>query len=431
MAPAALVHLASNLNSSDTTSPDLTQEASRMQPDVVGIGAINFDYVYAAPPRSDDARPSFEVGREVLNVPADELAELIAREIHRVTIVSKQIGGSAYLAVRTIQSMNVGLTTGYVGVLGTRTMADEGHGFPHSDAKVCLDDTSWLFESDSPPGRALVHTWKGQRLEIQIAPGANKELLEHIHSRPGGVDSLAAYLASARWVHVSSLPEFDDFVDVMAIVSAAKILNRGLRCSVDPGYEYIRYHRSRLIRTLAVADLVFLSGSEADVLSPGRAEQGGSAVAGMPIEGSTKLVVVKGKESTVLIERAGDGGVATRTFWHRSLSPASIKNDTGAGDVFAGGFIAALLMDGLLGSQPSASRLAADLAAVRLNSRDFPDLEIERSTASFLNLNRRQERTNTHQRIQVAWERHRGWAGFIAGAVVSYGLTRLFDYLLA
>jgi sugar/nucleoside kinase (ribokinase family) len=396
-----------------------------MTPDVVCIGAINYDYVYAGRRGFDEPKGQPDVGREQLDAKQKELSELIKTAISGHSIISEQVGGSAFLAAKTIFEMHCGLGVGFVGMLGTGSTAERVNGLSAPAVKAVLDDTQWLFESKSPPGRSLVHISKGQRLEIRIAPGANNQLLGRIKSSPTGLDGLVNYLASARWIHVTSLPTFAQFSVIIEQVRLAKATNPSLRCSVDPGYDYVKNHREDLIEALGVADLVFLSGGEADLLSPvDDASSGRGPFANAPFRGPSKLIVIKGKARSLLVERL-NGGTWVRTYWHSRLFGFRIKNDTGAGDVFAGGFIASLLMESLLGSQPSASRLAAQLAAARLKSLDFPTDELKRITDVFIEKGRRRESRNRTQHLQALWDTHKGWIGFLGGIALTYLLTRL------
>ena len=192
----------------------------------------------------------------------------------------------------------------------------------------------------------------------------------------------------------------------MAQIMRAKEINPSLRSSVDPGYEYVKRHTASLSRLLQHTDIVFLSFSEAQHLVGGGDIKGRLWIERLSDFGSrTRIIVVKGRTRHTLVHQV-NGRPLSRTFWHPGIGITRIRNDIGAGDVFAGGFIAGLLMDELIAHQPAAVRLGAILAAERLKSHAFPTSAIATATATYLSGNQRDERLNRRQRWSVLLERY-------------------------
>lgn len=71
----------------------------------------------------------------------------------------------------------------------------------------------------------------------------------------------------------------------------------------------------------------------------------------------SKIIIIKKKSSSVLLSLI-DNRPFIRTYYHKRLSFTRILNDTGAGDAFAGGFIATLLSPYMLSHQPAPIHLA-------------------------------------------------------------------------
>src|SRR4051812_9610419 len=91
--------------------------------DVIGIGAVLHDFVFTYRPGRDEIRGQhLDQGPEYLDGDDDEIAQRIIRRFHQDPRVTVQVGGSSYLAIKTISYMHARLRVAYVGVWGA---ADE------------------------------------------------------------------------------------------------------------------------------------------------------------------------------------------------------------------------------------------------------------------------------------------------------------------
>jgi len=155
------------------------------RPDVIGIGAINFDYIFDFNPGKDGGKPpAVEVGIEDLGINKREelVEERIFDRVAKGAEPIVEVGGSAYRTVKTISTMNCGLTTAYVGVYaqGEKTESKAGFFYDPKTEFGHLTNTDWLFESEGKPGRALVKLYKGLRHSIEIGPGVNTKLQQSV-----------------------------------------------------------------------------------------------------------------------------------------------------------------------------------------------------------------------------------------------------------
>jgi fructose-1-phosphate kinase PfkB-like protein len=108
-----------------------------------------------------------------------------------------------------------------------------------------------------------------------------------------------------------------------------------------------------------------------------------------------------------------------KTYWHDPLSRINIKNDTGAGDAFAGGFIAGMLSHQMLPHQPAPIRLGATAAAARLSTRNEPYSAITKATNSFLHRLDTNETVNWRQHVGRFFTRWFPWAWAIIASIIA------------
>ena len=181
-----------------------------------------------------------------------------------------QIGGSAFITLKVAKHILPNLQVAYVGVCGTPSPFDLRFGKTNDiDAELAhLDNRDWLFTTrerfDDPYSKAIaksiVRLYNHTRNCIKIAPCANNTLLDRIQEQEARTGTtLAEYLAQARWIHLSSLSDFDQFEAIMQSVIQAKHLNPAMKVSMDPGFEYTSLRRERLQPLIAYADYVFLN----------------------------------------------------------------------------------------------------------------------------------------------------------------------------
>lgn len=157
--------------------------------------------------------------------------------------------------------------------------------------------------------------------------GANDALAAHLFAREG---ELTGYLARSSAVHIISLIDDAVFAPLTRILRNAKSANPGLLISLDPGAIWsARLATDRMVELAELGDLIFLNDGEARLWR------------------ASALVRTF---SGIVIEKAVDGARAYRYLGGENidvrlppLADRLIRDPVGAGDIFAGGVIAALV----------------------------------------------------------------------------------------
>jgi sugar/nucleoside kinase (ribokinase family) len=408
--------------------------------DVIGIGAINFDFIFNSKSGNDWSKPK-ETERGIEGLASMTNTRALVRMIDKLTCTT-QIGGSAFLTIRTISSLNIGLKTAYVGCYGTPTEVENEAGFPNDiDSEFAfLGNRDWLFKTPEEPGRAIVRLYRGKRLMIDISPGANNSLKENIVKKEksdeattdlGSNSSFVQFLCKAKWIHITSLADIEQFKFIVEKMRKAKEINPLVKISVDPGYEYSKSHIETLKELFVFSDYIFLNENEFNNL-----------IGGNELDRKTKIDVLNNlvadtatKETLVFIQKGRrrnevlnfiGGKPFSRNFWHPLLNHWKIYNDTGAGDVFAGGVIAGLLTPHLLTHQPAAIRLGSILASIRLHSKDFPEKEFGRAYDRFIKNNLRNESINYYSMTKGFWEKFGKLITFVLGIIATIVAEKIF-----
>ena len=411
--------------------------------DVIGIGAINYDYMFQCRKmRNKDRIP--DNGEEIMGVPM----ELVEDEISDLYITCKktyttQIGGSALLALKTIRAIDASIKIGFVGACGEINDFDRRYGKslePKSELAF-LDNPDWLFYVDRNTykeqgciNKAVIRLNKSNtRGSIKISRGANDLLLDMILQKEDEGESFVEYLAQAKWIHISSLTTFEQFEKIMAYVMKAKNKNRFLKVSIDPGDEYTRMNRSGLQKYLKDVDYVFLNEKELDnlVINEDLPENDKlirlSTYFNNPNDVNTKVFIIKRKNSHKLIDFVNR---VPYVYYHRKLAFYKINNDTGSGDCFAGGFIAGMLSEYLIAHQPYAIQLGTLAAKERmksmLNFSVYENINVE--AEKFIMKKYKNGTLNWRQRGLLFFQSK---VDFVIGAVASFVVSLVISYIIA
>ncbi len=400
--------------SEDATSP----------PELIAIGALNDDYYGSFDLRyrlSSSLRADIETRRECLLTDAQIEAELL--NIGKAEFGSPTAGGSSLNTARTVASLGLGIRVGFVGVLG----GPAGSELDAATAELDRDPDLLIRRPDLPPGRCLVFR-RGSDSRLLVAPGANVAVTDAFRQ-----PKLPRYLASARWIHVSSFHNRSSLRTLGEAIDAARGLNPALVLSFDPGDEYTERLRGVDESTgregppyveefLNRCDYLFLNGKEAKSLArisgKGRVDPKILGQAIFKVVGTRcRLVIVKYRESHIIFQRRVFGAereVLVRRWWH--LLKFGPIDDVGAGDVFAGGFIAAHLRPYFVELGKGPSRLGASLVHARLGAKRGIPFELFRGAAELQLQSVKREAFNLRDFLAV-------WGGralaFAAGAVVS------------
>lgn len=280
--------------------------------DLVGLGALNLDHLYAVPRLVQDG------GVEVLRS-------------------SSEPGGSAANTVYGLAKL--GLRCGFVGVVGDD---DAGKALLASFREAGVDTSGIRAEPDATTGQTICVTAGQRQKAIYILPGANSLL------NADKVD--LSYLGSARCVHISSFAGEDAFSQQSLIVEKLPPPTK-LSLALDALYARRGLKAlSPLIRRCAV---LFANAQELQELTGEDLPAAAHACLNLGCE--TVVVTfgagrrqARGREvmaSLIVTRRKAERGpsLTAYTVPAPKTHEGPIVDTTGAGDAFAAGFLFGLV----------------------------------------------------------------------------------------
>ena len=373
--------------------------------DVIGIGALNYDCMFHCPKASHQAEKPEEGEEDFSSYSRDLITDEIMRLLH-TTPYDYQFGGSSFFALKTIHAITPELKTSFVGVYSNPTSCEKSVGFQASieDEFSFLTNREWLFYSDAAPGIALVRLNKGLRNSIKIDTGCNDLLVSLIKEKEKQhtESQFAHFLADAKWIHISSLADFNQFLFIVEKIKEAKQINPYLKASIDPGYEYTKKHRLQLKKILGLFDYIFLNENELNNLvgdsNLSDIEMYNELKSYLSPELISNVIMLKSKRRNRIIHFI-NGVAYSKSIWHDVLSTFKIYNDTGAGDAFAGGVIASMLSKDLFIQQSIAIKIGATAASARMTAKKNPFENIKIATQKEILSIVKNEEINNRQRI--------------------------------
>jgi len=270
--------------------------------DVVGVGAINLDYLVRGP------APAGEWGTE-------HRADAAAVEALLSRAQAVALGGSAFNTLYAIANARTGLRLGFVGVAGRVPVA----GLSAVDAcdRYEIDRRLVFAERERLCGVCVSFLSEGERTLLTYA-GANEAFADHLASE---FDQVVAYLADARLVHVTSFLDDRSAGILRRVLEAVKAISPGTLISFDPGHVWSTEPAPDVDRIVGLCDFLLVNRREYR-------------------EAPRAVVVEKRPEG---IRWRGPGGSGSRS--QTPLSADEIVDATGAGDVFAAGLLIELAKD--------------------------------------------------------------------------------------
>jgi sugar/nucleoside kinase (ribokinase family) len=316
---------------------------TRGVPEIVGFGALNVDYIASASrlsqrtaERVTESTARFDWNREG---PVDEKTITDAMRHLGAASLSCSLGGSAWLTVFALAQMRVGVSLGYVGVVG----------------RIEAPGLSFLGQMDA---LGIDHRWVGQRQQrlcglclsyiddtdrvMLTHPGANFDMADHIRRN---FDALADYLAAARYVHVTSFLDAETPDEALRVLSRAKALNPALRISFDPGFDWAEHASPAVRDILALTDLLFVNYREFKALGSYAYGEPDDAIARKVLvrcAPGCSLFVTKRYDFVEVFQLQPEGMLAHRFQLERPVRETELEDATGAGDVFSASVLAAL-----------------------------------------------------------------------------------------
>ncbi|GAB3406427.1 hypothetical protein GCM10027569_16910 [Flindersiella endophytica] len=298
--------------------------------------------------RVTESTARFEWNREG---PVDLQTITAAMQLLGAASLGYSLGGSAWLTIFALAQMGVGVRLGYVGVVGR--VEAPGLSFVGQMEELGIDHR-WVGERPKwHSGLCLSYIDDTDRVML-IHPGANFEVSGHIYRN---LDALAAYLATARYVHVTSFLDHETPGAVLKVLTLAKRLNKLLRVSFDPGFDWSEHPSRAVAGILALADLVFVNYREFKALgryTPGESDDSIAKKVLARCADGCSIFVTKRYDFVEAFRAVPRGVIAHRFQMRRPMRETELEDATGAGDVFAAAVLASL----------TSRRLQVELGAV-------------------------------------------------------------------
>jgi sugar/nucleoside kinase (ribokinase family) len=270
--------------------------------DIVGVGAINVDYLVRGP------APGGEWGTEH-RVDAATVEALVPRA-HAAAL-----GGSAFNTLYAIANARTGLRLGFVGVAGRVPVC--GPSALDAFDRFGIDRRFVFPERERLCGVCVSFLSEGERTLLTHA-GANDAFADHL-VREG--ERVVEYLAGARLVHVTSFLDDRSAGILRRVLEAVKAISPGSLISFDPGHVWSTERTPDVDGIVRLCDFLLVNRIEY------REAPGAVVVEKRPAE----------------IRWTGPGGSGSRA--QTPLSTNEIVDATGAGDVFAAGLLIELAKD--------------------------------------------------------------------------------------
>jgi len=297
--------------------------------DVVGFGALNVDLIYEAERSSiadilGNARPGSET-----TLPRKEMFHVLQHLERRGHLKHKAAGGQAANTVVALSRM--GFRCGYVGCIG-----DDDESKFLIDALECVDTAGVVRQGKS--GVCVVILDETGERTILVFPNANDMISYECVDIP--------YVSAALLLYFTS---FVGDVPLEAQKELAKKLGERCRIAFDPGELYARRGLDELRPIIERTEIVFATDSEIEILTGMDYSRGCQELLAV---GASIVACKRGEQGSYIVSKDFALEVPAETV--------HVVDTTGAGDVYAAGFIAGLLRDASL--QQCAS-LATQLAA--------------------------------------------------------------------
>ena len=315
--------------------------------DFVGFGALNVDVFYLLRPGStvDQVLPELRPGGEITGTQSQRQQALKAAHKH-ATFAGRSGGGQA--ANTTVALARMGFRCGFLGKVGDDEMGDF---LMESLENV---DQARLKRGGHSGTCLCILDQNGERTNV-VFPGCNDTISLD--------DSDLEYVSGSKALHVTS------FCDKRILESQTWLLHRAHMDSMittfDPGEIYSRLGVESLRNTLKSTSVLFVTADELRLMTGKEPRKAAKDI----MEYGTDVVVCKNAEN-------GSEIISKATRIAVPIAPVDkVLDKTGAGDVYAAGFIAGLLLELPL---EVCGKLASEAAARSISAygRDkYPDRE--------------------------------------------------------
>jgi sugar/nucleoside kinase (ribokinase family) len=318
--------------------------------DVVGIGALNTDYIATAtslkkikPDLISEHEQFFELGRARL-ASHSEVHDVISQVGRGLLTVS--LGGSSFNTIHALARALPDRQLAFVGVAGT---SEAEIGFIDVFRSLNID-TSCVQSSSNDAGICVSYITRGER-SLLTSPGVNIEMASHLARRKNDIINM---LGRARLVHVTSMLDSKSPEILAAILREAKDQNPWLQVSFDPGHEWVRRVKSAdnadpIREIMSLSSYLFLNRVEFELLASDLGIKDDQELAKdifQHLSSQAVLILLK-KYDEVRVYHRLHKRIKEIRFLNEPLTPKQVEDATGAGDVFVAGLFIAIMIPGL------------------------------------------------------------------------------------
>jgi len=313
--------------------------------DIIGIGSLNLDYTLTterlnALPAAviKELMAKVERGAEkfAAEVAIKEIIAFLGDDYFRITL-----GGSAFNTCSTMAALSAGLKVGCIGVAG-----DHKKGVPD-----VIDVMNTLgiehkyvnVREGKDSGLCLSLNHDGIR-SFLFAPGSNNDMATYLKDN---YQTILEYVVKARLVQITQFADERIAVLLMQLLLDARIRNPLLKISCDPGYCWLENITPAVRNIIRTSDYLFLNTIEFNKLVSRKDINTDLAKAKVILtNGGEKSTLIVKAETEIKIYQLENKEIIEQVFPIDVLSNEEIVDATGAGDVFAAGFLTIILMHG-------------------------------------------------------------------------------------
>lgn len=313
--------------------------------DIIGIGSLNLDYTLTterlnALPAAviKELMAKVERGAEkfAAEVAIKEIIAFLGDDYFRITL-----GGSAFNTCSTMAALSAGLKVGCIGVAG-----DHKKGVPD-----VIDVMNTLgiehkyvnVREGKDSGLCLSLNHDGIR-SFLFAPGSNNDMAAYLAEN---YSAILEYVSNARLLQVTQFADERIAAMLAQLLKEAKCRNPLLKISCDPGYCWLENLTPAVMDIIIMSDFLFLNTIEFNKLAGGNNGNTDRAKAKSILgAGPEKAMLIVKEETEIKIYQRENREISEQIFPIDVLSNEEIVDATGAGDVFAAGFLAIFLMYG-------------------------------------------------------------------------------------
>lgn len=312
--------------------------------DFIGFGALNVDTFYSIIPDNqlENIVSNLFPGGERIGTES-ERNQVINNAEKYAKMTGKSGGGQS--ANTTVALAKMGFKCGFIGKVG-----DDKLGDLLLDSMENVDKSHIQREGNSGTCLCILDQ-QGERANI-VFPGCNDKISIN--------ESDVNYIKSSKFLHLTS------FCNEEILKIQENLLTQDLgetKITFDPGEIYSRLSMKRLCRILSYTDILFATSKEIELITGKEYQSGVKEI----IDCGTEVVVCKMSE------------YGSRIFSKEYDIPISVTkvekviDKTGAGDVYAAGFIAGLLLGLSIESCGNLASQASALSITAYGREKYPD----------------------------------------------------------